>query len=259
MLDYTFDLRSFELFLLVLVRIASFAHAAPFFGMSNTPRKVKVGLSVFISLLTYNMAGLDYIEYEDMLEYTVIVLKEAVTGLTIGFAAHICTTIVFFAGNIIDMEIGLSMATMFDPTTRIQGTITGNMYNYFIMMLLIISNMHLYILRAIIDTYKVIPVNGQNFKWDHLMNAMLNYMLQYVQIGFRIVLPVFVCIMILNCVLGIMAKVSPQMNMFSIGMQLKILVGMTVLYIVVDLFPGVADFIFNEMKTVMADMVRGLY
>ena len=50
-------------------------------------------------------------------------------------------------------------------------------------------------------------------------------------IAFRIVLPVFACIMILNCILGIMAKVAPQMNMFAVGMQMKVMVGLTVLFI----------------------------
>lgn len=54
--------------------------------------------------------------------------------------------------------------------------------------------------------------------------------------------------MILNCILGIMAKVSPQMNMFAVGMQMKIMVGFVVLFLTVSLLPSVANFIFTEMK-----------
>ena len=52
-------------------------------------------------------------------------------------------------------------------------------------------------------------------------------------IGFRIFLPFFACIMVLNCVLGIMAKVAPQMNMFVVGMQLKVFVGLVLLFLLV--------------------------
>ena len=78
-------------------------------------------------------------------------------------------------------------------------------------------------------------------------------------IAFRIILPVFACIMILNCILGIMAKVSPQMNMFSVGMQMKIMVGFMVLFITITLLPSVADFIFKEMKTMIVSFVKGMY
>ncbi len=62
------------------------------------------------------------------------------------------------------------------------------------------------------------------------MRSMTTYMGDMFVIAFRIILPVFACIMILNCILGIMAKVSPQMNMFAVGMQMKIMVGFVVLF-----------------------------
>ena len=78
-------------------------------------------------------------------------------------------------------------------------------------------------------------------------------------IGFRIFLPFFACIMILNCILGIMAKVAPQMNMFSVGMQLKLLVGFAVMFFTVFLLPGVANFIYKEIKTMVVMIIEGLY
>ena len=65
--------------------------------------------------------------------------------------------------------------------------------------------------------------------------------------------------MILNCVLGIMAKVAPQMNMFSVGMQLKVLVGFVVLFLTVFLLPSVADYIFSEIKTMVKLIAEGMY
>ena len=72
-------------------------------------------------------------------------------------------------------------------------------------------------------------------------------------------LPVFACIMILNCILGIMAKVSPQINMFAVGMQLKVLVGLGVLLLTVTLLPSIANFIFTEMRKMMVLFVEGMY
>ena len=65
--------------------------------------------------------------------------------------------------------------------------------------------------------------------------------------------------MILNCILGIMAKVAPQMNMFSIGMELKIITGLVVMFLTVFLLPEIAEFIFDEIRTTVVGIVEGLY
>lgn len=259
MVNYTFSLTNFEILILILVRISCFVHVAPFYGTKNVPAKLKIGLSVFITLLVYEFVDKTAIGYTGLFGYAVIVLKEGITGLLIGLAANICNSIILFAGNIIDMDIGLSMVTEFDPTMNTQVTITGNMYNYFILLLLVATDMHHYILRALIDSYQVIPVNGQVFDWGSLLITMTRFMTDMFVIAFRIVLPVFACIMILNCILGIMAKVAPQMNMFAVGMQMKILVGFMVMFITVPLLAGIGDFIFSEMKRMMVSVIEGMY
>lgn len=259
MVDYTFSLLAFEYFLLILVRITSFVFVAPFFSLPNAPGRVKIGFSFFVALLVFGLVPEPQVAYDDVIGYAIIVLKEGITGLLIGFAANICNSIVLLAGNIIDMNMGLSMATEYDPITRTNAPITGNFYNYMVLMLLLVSGMHRYVLTAIVESFQLIPVNGQLFQWDSLMEGMLEYMGQSMILGFRIALPVFACIMILNCILGVMAKVAPQMNMFSVGMQLKILTGMVVLLLTIQLLPYVADFIYTEMKRMIVTMIEGMY
>lgn len=259
MLTYTFSLTGFEILIFILVRISCFVSIAPFFGTKNVPAKVKIGLSVFVSLLIYGFVDKTGIEYTGIFGYAVIILKEGITGLLIGLAASVCNSIIMFAGNIIDMDIGLSMATIFDPTTNSQVTITGNLYMYFVLLLMMVTNMHHYMLQTIVDTFTVIPVNGQVFDWGSLLTSMTMFMMDLFVIAFRIVLPVFACIMILNCILGIMAKVAPQMNMFAVGMQMKIMVGLAVLFLTISLLPGIGDFIFMEMKRLMVSFIEGMY
>ncbi len=259
MLEYTFSLANFEILILIVVRISCFVSVAPFFGTSNTPARVKIGLSVLVSLLIYGIVDKTAIEYTGVMGYAVIVLKEGITGLLIGFAANICNSIILFAGNIIDMDIGLSMATEFDPTMNSQVTITGNLYNYFILLLLVVTDMHHVILRAVVDSFTVISVNGQIFDWNSLAGSMVTFMTDLFVIAFRIFLPIFACMMILNCILGIMAKVAPQMNMFAVGMQMKVLLGIVILFLTVTLLPGIADFIFTEMRRMMVSVIEGMY
>lgn len=259
MIDYSFSYAELEFFLLVFTRVTCFIYIAPFFGMSNTPRQVKIGLGIFVSILiTAMLSPHEQIVYNTVEGYAVIVMKEAVTGLLIGLAANLCMSIVALAGQIVDMDIGLAMATVFDPTTNQQVSITGVYYQYVVMLMLIVSGMYRYLLQALVDTFTLIPVNGAIFREDALLNTMLMFLKDYIVIGFRICLPIFIVILLLNVILGVLAKVSPQLNMFSIGIQIKILVGIGVLFFTVGMLPGASNFIFKEMKKMMVAIVEGM-
>lgn len=259
MVNLSFSIYDLEYFLLILTRVSCFVFIAPFFSMKNTPARVRVGISFFTAMLLYQaLTPREAVVYGTVLEYAVIVMKEAVVGLIIGFAANICTSIVNFAGSIADMETGLSMVTLLDPTTRENTSITGVLYQYVLMLMLISTGMYRYLFAALADTFVLIPVNGAVFSGESLLNSMLRFLGDYVIIGFRIVLPVFCSILLLNAVLGIQAKLSPQMNMFAVGIQIKILVGLSVIFFTVELLPGAADFIFQEMKSMIVSFMEGM-
>ena len=191
MINYTFTYGDLEYFLLVFIRVISFMFVAPFFSMSNMPRRIRIGFSFFVALLLYQSVPRQSIVYDTLIGYSVIVMKEVLTGLLIGFAANLCASIVSFAGHIVDMEMGLSMASMFDPTTKETSTITGIYYNYMVLLMLMISGMHRYLIQALAETYTLIPVNGAVIRTDTLLAAMLEFMANYIIIGFRICLPIF--------------------------------------------------------------------
>lgn len=259
MIDLSFPLEELEIFLLIMTRVTAFIYIAPFFGMNNTPNRVKIGLGFFISYLLYQtLSPIEYIHYQTLVQYAVIIIKEVFTGLIIGLSAQMCLSIVSFAGKIIDMEIGLSMLNQMDPTTKEQSTITGIYYQYVVMLMLIISGMHQYLIKALVETFTLIPLNQANFHLQSFYTSFLSYLTSYVTIGFRICLPVFAVSLILNAVLGILAKTAPQLNMFAVGMQLKVLVGLVTLFFTTVMLPGISNFIFIQMKTMMKSFVEGM-
>lgn len=259
MIDYSFSIYDLEYFLLILTRVSCFVFIAPFFSMQNTPRNVRIVLSFFTSILLYQtLTPAPIVEYSTVLEYAVIILKEAVSGLLLGFGATACSSIVNFAGSVADMEIGLSMVNLMDPTTRQNSSITGVLYQYALMMMLVATGMYRYLFGAIADSFTLIPVNGAVFHGESLMNSVVRFLSEYVIIGFRIVLPVVCVMLLLNAVLGILAKVAPQMNMFAVGIQLKVLVGLSVIFFVSSLLPLAADMIFTEMRELIVAFVEGM-
>ena len=259
MIDYSFSMQDLEYFLLIMTRVSCFIYIAPFFGTQNVPWRVKVGLSFFTAFLLYEvMTPHEALEYSTVLGYAILVVKEGITGLLIGFGAIICNSIVLLAGKVADMEIGLSMVQMMDPLTKEASGFTGILYQYGVLMILFIMDAHHYILRAFVDSYSLAPVGGVHINTDKLLIAITQFMVDYMSIAFRICLPIVASMLILNCVLGVLAKVAPQMNMFSVGIQIKILTGMSILFLTIGMLPNVANFIFEEMKIMMTAFAYSL-
>ncbi|MDF2472624.1 MAG: flagellar biosynthetic protein FliR [Anaerocolumna sp.] len=246
----TFSVADFEAFLLILVRITAFVFVAPFFNLKDVPQKVKIGFSLFFAIILFQIIPLNIISYQGVIGFSTLVIREAIAGLILGFFTNISYYILAFAGHMMDMEIGFSMVNELDPVTNIQTTITSNYYSYIIMLLMLVSNLHHYIIIAIADTFKMIPLGGAKIN-PNLYELMVHFMVDYFIIGFRIILPVFAATLIANVILAILAKIAPQMNMFVIGLQLKVLIGLSILLLIVGLIPTVSDFIFDEMIRMM--------
>ena len=101
-------------------------------------------------------------------------------------------------------------------------------------------------------------MNGVVFHADSLLQSMTEFMSDYILIGFRIVLPIFCVILLLNAILGVLAKVSPQLNMFAVGIQLKVLAGLTAMFLTTGMLPGAADFVYQEMKKMVVSFIGGM-
>ena len=105
MFNYEIALNYWEFFLLILVRIASFVYTAPFFNISSVPQKVKISISIFISILIFMITPDRTIEYTGLLDYAILIIKESVVGLLLGFVCNVCIQAITFAGHIIDTDI----------------------------------------------------------------------------------------------------------------------------------------------------------
>ena len=259
MVDLTFSMSELEYFLFVFVRIASFVFVAPFFSTRGVPNNAKAALSVFVAYIMYHF-GPEHIypEYNTILGFATVVLKEVSVGLLIGLAAQMCTSIVLFAGRIIDMEVGLSMANVFDPTTNEQASITGALMQYGVMMILYTTGLHRFLLKALMETFILIPVGNAHINTDRLLESLIAFLGDYIIIGFRVCLPVFASITLMNIVLGLLAKLAPQMNMSSVGIQLKLLAGLSVIMVTISLLPDVCNFITTQIQQMIISMVEGM-
>ena len=245
----SFTVEYLQNMLLIFVRITSIISVAPIFGNRAVPNRVKAAISLFLTIIMMNIVEYTAVSYTGIFGYSILIMKEAIVGLIIGIGSGFCLYILNYSGQFIDMELGLSMAMEFDPTSNIQSTITANFLSHLFILFFLVSDMHYFVIDAINESYLRIPIGGAVLD-GNLTEIIVKFINDYFVIALRIALPIFACIFVINVVLGVLAKVAPQMNMFVIGIQLKIFVGLFVLFMVMGMLPGIVDFIFSEMREI---------
>ena len=247
----TFTVENLEFFLAIAMRIAGFVFIAPFFSNSSVPQRAKLLLSFSVALVTvFVVPKEEPLVYSGVIGYAGIIISEAIAGMILGLFANLAMYILSFAGQIADMEIGLSMLTQFDPTNNMQVTITSNILTYAVMLMMVVTNLHLFVLRAVIDSFVLIPVGKVKFS-PLFYEGYLGYLVDFMVLAFRIILPVFAALLVVNAILAVLAKAAPQMNMFVIGFQLKIFVGLTVLTIMMLFLPSISEMVFEQMMKLL--------
>lgn len=236
------------------MRIAGFVYTAPFFGLRNVPFRVKIGFSVLTSIVMFSVLPYEPLKYSGVIGFALLVAGETLAGIILGFFANIVYQILGFAGQMLDLEIGFSMVNEMDPVTSAQVTVSGNFYSYAVMLLLMITYMHHYLIEALIDSFEAVPIGTVAFN-PLIYTVAAEFMAEYFVLAFRIILPIFAAMLIVNTVLAILAKVAPQMSLFVIGIQLKVLVGLTVMVIMIQMLPGIGELIFGKMMEIMRDAI----
>lgn len=224
------------IFLLIFCRITSFFVVVPILSSRNVPMMFKVGLSVFISLIIFATIGMDKPIPIDGI-YLLLIIREMLIGVLLGFLAYIFFTVVQTAGSFMDMQIGFSMASVIDPLTGVSSPMLGNL-KYMIAVLLFLSfDGHHYLLRAIIDSYKWVPIDNQLF--SHIYNGQISDFLfqslsKMFYLSFQLAAPIIAALFLTDLGLGLLTRVAPQFNIFVIGAPLKMILGF---FLLVILFP----------------------
>lgn len=259
MIEHSFSLYHIEYYLATVVRVMGAIAFAPIFGNIQVTRRARLILGLGIAFAMISIHPYVPLPYTTFLEYTVILLKELLVGLSIGFMSSITLSIIGMAGQFIDREMGFSMVSNFDSTFNTETTITAEFFNMLIMVILLCSNLHYFIISALADSFELIPLGHVLIDSGSLFDTAIEYMTDYFVIGMRISLPILIAIMLLNVVLGILAKTAPQMNMFAVGIQLKIFVGFFVLFVTLSLLPNITEFVYHQMEKIVIQVIEAFY
>lgn len=256
-MDLTIATLKLEAFLLVLVRVGTFLAIAPIFGDKSINARMRVLIAFCVSLAIFSSMDVALPEYESVLGYTVLVLKEAVVGLSLGFVSALILATLSVAGEFIDREIGFTMVSAFDPSSGGMTTITADFYNKIVCIVILVSNLHYFILRGAAQSFEYIPVGKVEFNTPVIYSSVIEFIGQYFSIGFLIAMPVFIGITMVNVILGVLAKSAPQMNMFAVGMQLKVFSGLLILSIIIIYVPGITNMLMERLQEMIGQIMGG--
>lgn len=249
-------LNSIDIFLLVLTRMSGLFIVAPIFGRRNLPVYFKVGLAFFMAVLLVNTQKVEVtLSYNNLWQFSGLVIREMLVGIIIGYVSYLIFSAIYVAGQLIDMQIGFGVVNVLDPISNIQVPITANFYYILCMLFFLIGNGHHILIRALFESFNIVPLGTAVFS-NVLMGDILGVFGNIFSIGFRIAAPVVATILVTDLALGIMSRAVPQLNVFVVGMPLKIIIGLLVMILTVPSFVSIIE---NLTSDTGKEMMKFLY
>jgi len=249
-----------DVYMLLVVRLAGFFVILPVLSGANIPVTVRVLLAVSIAGCLFAANAVPTVAYDDnVVGFSFLILKEFFVGFIIAFAAYFVFSILYMAGQLIDYEIGFAMVSVLDPVTQIQVPVVGNLLYLFMCLFLVQSGgLHTFV-AAIAYSYEVVPA-GEAFIVgnSNLMMYVLQLFASYAAVGVKIALPIVSCMMVVTVALGLLVKAVPQMNVFVVGIPLKLLAGLIVLYVLLPVYAAMSNEIFELSFRAMQNVIGGL-
>jgi len=238
-----------DVFLLILVRMAGFVMVSPIFGRKGVPNTTKIGFSFFLSYIVFfNYDVMIDLSSIGSAEYILIIFKETMIGVAIGFIAMLFFSIFYTAGQIADFQMGFNLGGMYDQQMQTKVPIIGNLF--YVFAFLTFLNLHGMekLSRLIIDLYKDVPILGNSLS-ETIYGVILNGFYTAYLFSIRIVLPLMLLMLITQFLLGVIIKFVPQMNVFIIGIPIKIVLSLMLLV-------GIVTPMYNLFEEILKKMIN---
>ena len=243
-------------FALATVRVGALFVIAPLFSMRTIPTVIKLGAVASISLMVMStiQPRLELMQLGAW-EVAGAVLTEAVVGGVMGFAVMILFAAIAFTGQLIGVQMGFAIANVVDPSTQQQSGILSQVLNIFALALFLATDGHLYLLRALFQSFETVPLGGANPQQVVLLNALITQGSDIFSLGLKIGLPVVCVVLLVNVGLATLARTVPQINIFVIGFLITISVGLLILGLAIpttgDLFTRLIEDTLRNAVTML--------
>jgi len=252
-LSVFFSTESIIVFILVLTRLSGMLASAPLFSTFPSPMQLKAGLAALTAFIIYPFViqVSDFTMPTNLIGLTGLLLKEMMVGIMIGFSASLIFTGIQVGGHLLSIQMGLAIAQALDPITRSQIPIIGQFYLFLASLIFIYINGHHWLFSSIHESYMSIPI-GMNFDFaGPIIEQLIMFFSRLFASAFSLVMPIFEILLLITMLMGFMAKIMPQMNIFMVVMPFKIYVGLSLVAI---LMPPTAVYMMKFINTMLIDL-----
>ena len=251
---------NFDVLLLVMVRMLAFFMLVPVLAGATVPVMPRTMFAFAVSYMVFATGVVGEIAYTPTVtSFMVLIIAELVAGLLMGFIVYVSFAVIYFVGQIIDYQIGFMMASLFDPISQIQVPVVGNLLFFTMMALFVVSGGLTSLIAAVTLSYGIAPI-GQIFILEN--NVLLLYCLSifttYFLLGLQFALPISGSILLVDVMLGILVKAVPQMNIFVVGMPIKTLIGLSIMWFITPVFATYYYIIYEHAAETLMSVMGGL-
>jgi flagellar biosynthetic protein FliR len=222
----------------ICARIAVIFAVIPFFSAQVVPRKVTALIAFFLSLVLMPVVPPVQVRMTDLnlLSIAFILLHEMLIGMCIGLSVDVIFAGIQIAGELIGFQIGFSIANVVDPMSGITSPILSNVLYITAMLLFLSIGGHHMLIRALVESFQVIPIGDAMVQRKFLMNV-IEYSGQMFVIGVKVAAPVIGITLLVNIAFAVISRALPQMNVFIMSFPLIITVGLAFTALTLQFLP----------------------
>ena len=242
------DWEALTLFLLILMRMTGFVVLNPLIGRRGVPGVVQAGMVMVFAVTVFSFQGGGGVAVPD----TLLEVLEFVLGYLLGLVVNIFLYIPLLAGGMIDVQMGMSMGATYDPGSQSSITVTAHILNALMILLFFTANGHHTLFRILITSGELVPYGAVSLS-PNLASVMVELFAACSLLGVKLCMPILMAEVLGQIGMGILMKVIPQINVFAINIELKVIVGLLLLLV---LMAPMSEFLLAAEKQMLLELQR---
>jgi flagellar biosynthetic protein FliR len=207
------------------LRVLALFGSLPVIGQTGVPMRVRIGLAFLIAFCAQAAIPAMPVVALDSAAGVLVVLQQVLIGVSLGFAVKIVFVAVEYAGEIIGLQMGLNFAAFFNPMSGGEETAVSRFFGISVSWLFIVSGGHLLVIAAVLQSFSAFPVGDDPFAFLRAVEPQ-RWGAEIFSLGLWLALPLVAMLLFTNLVLGVIARVAQQMNIFAIGFPITLGVGL---------------------------------
>ena len=234
------DWAQLYLFELIFMRMSGFLLFNPLLGRSNLPAMVKTGMALVLSILVFGTAG------------AFRLLLELGIGLVLGFVMRVVFSVVQIGGEVIDTQMGMTMAQIYDASSQANLSVTASLLNILLILDFFAENGHYTLMRLLTTSGELVPY-GAAALGDGVYAYVIELFLACMLLAVKLAMPILAAELLGEVGMGVLMKAIPQINAFVINIELKVIIGLLLFFL---LLTPINEFLLELESGMLSELGR---